>query len=96
VEISDQDLHDYYNTLVKSWRKAGKTNIPTFEESRAQLTKLLTGQREMQALDQWLVMDRAEAQIQYRPDAFRDETVAAGASEAAAPQGKPEPGGVSP
>jgi hypothetical protein len=96
VEISDQDLHDYYNTLVESWRKAGQTNIPTFEESRAQLTKLLTGQREMQALDQWLAMDRTEAQIQYRPDAFRDETVAGGASEAAAPQGKPEPGSVSP
>jgi hypothetical protein len=71
VQISDADLRDYYEKLAAGWRAGGRAHIPTFEESRAQIENLLTGERTMQALDDWLKMARASNQIQYREAAFK-------------------------
>jgi hypothetical protein len=63
VQLSEDELRDFYNTLAKP--------APSFEESRAQVEKLLTEQREMQALDRWLGMARTSVQILYREQVFK-------------------------
>jgi len=71
VQLSDDDLHDYYNRLETEWRKKGQAKIPTFEASREQVEKLLTDERTAQALDRWLGTQRLETQILYREAAFK-------------------------
>ena len=61
VQVSDDDLRAAYSKL-----KSGKT----FEAVRPQLEQLLTGQRTLEALDNWLVMARQEARIIYRNAVF--------------------------
>jgi hypothetical protein len=63
VQISEDDLRDFYNTLAKPGS--------SFEESRAEVEKILTDQREMQALDRWLGMARTSVQILYREPVFK-------------------------
>jgi hypothetical protein len=63
VQLSEDELRDFYNTLAKPGA--------SFEESRAQVEKLLTEQREMQALDRWLGMARTSVQILYREQVFK-------------------------
>jgi hypothetical protein len=71
VEISGDDLRDFYNTLAEGWRKKGETKIPTFEASRDDAEKLLTAQRITQALDLWLSAQRTHTQILYRDQVFK-------------------------
>jgi hypothetical protein len=71
VQLSDEDLHDYYDRLVVEWRKKSPENIPTFEASREQVEKLLTDERTANALDRWLGAQRSEIQILYREKAFQ-------------------------
>jgi hypothetical protein len=63
VQLSDDELRDFYITLPEP--------RPSFEESRPQIEKLLTEQREMQALDRWLGMARTSEQILYREQVFK-------------------------
>jgi len=71
VQISEDDLRDYYGMLVTEWKSRNAATIPTFEASREQVEKLLTDQRTAQALDRWLGARRAETQILYREQVFR-------------------------
>jgi hypothetical protein len=71
VQLSDADVRAYYDRLAAGWRNAGRSSIPTFEESRAQIEQLLSEQRTMAALDQWLEATRASKQIRYREDVFK-------------------------
>jgi FKBP-type peptidyl-prolyl cis-trans isomerase (trigger factor) len=71
VQLSDEDLHDFYDSLARQWKQSGKTNIPSFDSSREQVEKLLTDQRTAQALDRWLGTRRTETQILYREQVFQ-------------------------
>jgi hypothetical protein len=71
VQLSDDDLHDFYSQLAEEWRKKDPANVPSFEASRDQVEKLLTDQRTAQALDRWLGTQRSEIQILYREQAFQ-------------------------
>ncbi len=71
IEITDADVHDYYNTLVEQWRAKGETKIPTLEQSRDDVEKLLVVQRTSQALDRWLGSQRNQTQILYREQVFK-------------------------
>jgi hypothetical protein len=71
VQISDEDLRDFYNTLAAESRQKSSAPPPDFEASREQVEKLVTDQRVMQALDRWLGTTRNENQILYRDAAFR-------------------------
>ncbi len=71
VQLSEEELRGFYNTLAAQWRAAGKTDIPSFESSRPQVEKLLTDQRTAQALDRWLGARRTETEILYRPQVFQ-------------------------
>jgi hypothetical protein len=72
VQLSDEDLHDYYDAMVVQWRRANPAQVPTFEASRDQIEKLLTDQRVTQALDRWLGSTRSETQILYKEAVFKD------------------------
>ena len=71
VQLSEDDLRDFYNTLVAESKQSGKTDMPSFESSRDQVEKLLTDQRTAQALDRWLGTRRTETQILYHEQVFR-------------------------
>ena len=72
VLLSDDELTDYYtNTLVAKWKRENLSPIPSFEESRATVERLLTEERMMQSLDRWLGASRTERRILYREDVFR-------------------------
>jgi hypothetical protein len=71
VQVSQDELHDFYNTMVEEWKRKNQADIPTFEASREQTEKLLTDQRTAQALDRWLGIRRTETQIVYREQVFK-------------------------
>jgi hypothetical protein len=71
VQITEEDLRDFYNTLTEESRQKSSAPPPDFGASREQVEKLLTDQRVMQALDRWLGTTRNENQILYRDAAFR-------------------------
>ncbi len=73
VQLSDDDLHEYYDSMAAQWRRANSTQVPTFEASRDQIEKLLTDQRVTQALDRWLGTTRSETQILYKESVFKEE-----------------------
>lgn len=72
VQLNDDDLHDYYDSMAAQWRRSTPTQVPTFEASRDQIEKLLTDQRVTQALDRWLGTTRSETQILYKESVFKD------------------------
>ncbi len=62
VQIPEEALRAYYDKLAPP---------QSFEASRADIEKLLTGQQTMQALDRWLEIRRGETAIIYREEAFQ-------------------------
>jgi hypothetical protein len=73
VQLSDDDLHEYYDTMAAQWRRANPAQVPTFEASKDQIEKLLTDQRVTQALDRWLGTTRSETQILYKEPVFKED-----------------------
>jgi len=71
IELSEEELRDFYNSLVVDWKQKNAREIPTFEASRDQVEKLLMDQRTAQALDRWLGNQRTETQILYREQVFK-------------------------
>ena len=73
MQLSDDDLHDYYDSMAAQWRRSNTAQVPTFDASRDQIEKLLTDQRVTQALDRWLGTTRSETQILYKEPVFKEE-----------------------
>ncbi len=73
VQLNDDDLHEYYDSMAVQWRRANPAQVPTFEASRDQIEKLLTDQRVTQALDRWLGTTRSETQILYKESVFKED-----------------------
>lgn len=71
IQLSEDELRDFYNTTVAEAKRKNPADVPTFEGSRDQLEKLLTDQRTAQALDRWLGLRRTETQIVYREQVFK-------------------------
>jgi hypothetical protein len=71
VQISEKDLHAEYDKLVAQAGKANAVPAPSFDDSRDQLEQIITNDRVMQALDQWLNTTRQERNVVYREDAFK-------------------------
>lgn len=71
IQISDQDLQTAYDKFAADWRASHAEPPPSMDESRADLEKLLTGQRTTQLLDQWLETARMEKHVEYREAAFQ-------------------------
>ncbi len=75
VQLSNDELNDFYATMVEGWKRENRSPIPTFEESRATVERLLTEQRMLQSLDRWLGASRTETRILYREDVFKEVVV---------------------
>jgi hypothetical protein len=71
VQVSEDELRDYYKTLVERWKLTSPDAIPTFEASREQVEKLLTDDRTTQALDRWLGTQRTQTEILYHEAVFK-------------------------
>jgi hypothetical protein len=71
VQITEENLRDFFNTLAAESRQNNPAEVPDFESSRDQVEKLLTDQRTTQALDRWLGITRNQTQILYRDAAFK-------------------------
>lgn len=72
IQLSSDELNDYYNGLVEKWKAENKSPIPSFEESRETVERLMTEERMMQALDRWLGASRTERRILYREAVFKE------------------------
>jgi len=70
VQVSEEDIRGYFDKLLQQPNPVG-TPVPSFENSRAQIEKLLVEQRVLDALDQWLAMARSTANIRYHEKAFQ-------------------------
>ena len=68
VQVSPEDIRSYYDKLAG--QPGARAAIPSFEDSREQIEKLLTEQRVLEALDKWLETARAAAHVRYREKAF--------------------------
>jgi hypothetical protein len=71
IQISDAEIRDYYAKKKAEWEQQGSTKIPTLDDSRADIEKILTSERVDQAVDRWLGDARTRLDIQYREEAFR-------------------------
>jgi len=71
VQLSEEDLRDFYEGLVQQWKRENRTAIPAFEESRSTVERLMTEQRTLQALDRWLGATRTSLRIVYREEVFK-------------------------
>jgi hypothetical protein len=71
VQITEENLHEFFNTFAAESRQNNSAAVLDFESSRDQVEKLLTDQRTTQALDRWLGITRNETQILYRDAAFK-------------------------
>jgi hypothetical protein len=71
IQLSEEDLREFYDTLAAEWKRKNPAEVPTFEASRDQVEKLLTEQRVAQALDRWLGAQRSETRILYKEPVFK-------------------------
>jgi hypothetical protein len=69
VQVSPEEVRSYYDKQVRQPDSTG-AQVPSFENSRDQIEKLLTEQGTLDALDKWLAMARSAATIRYREKAF--------------------------
>jgi hypothetical protein len=69
IQVSPEDIRSYYDKLPRQ-RDSAAAPLPSFEESRDQIEKLLMEQRTLDALDKWLEMAHSTANIRYRDKAF--------------------------
>jgi hypothetical protein len=67
VQLSETAVREFYDKLGTK-DTAGRS----FEESRAQIEKLLTDRQVMESLDRWLTMTRRDSRIVYRDMVFAD------------------------
>jgi len=65
VQISEADLRDFYETQSKEWKRQNRT-VPSFEDARQDLERLLSAQYVDQALDRWLGDQRTQTQIVFK------------------------------
>jgi hypothetical protein len=65
VEVSEQDITDYYNKKLPDWTKSHQGTPPTLDDSRAAIEKSLTDERSEYALSLWLAEARKEVNIVY-------------------------------
>ncbi len=70
VQIQEPAVKDYYSKQRAEWEQRGVKPIPSFEDSRAAIEKILIEQRVDAAMDRWLGDSRTRIEILYRKEAF--------------------------
>jgi hypothetical protein len=70
VQVPDTAVKTYYERKRTEWEQQGVKPIPTLEDSRADIERILTEQRVDRAMDRWLGDTRTHIAILYRKEAF--------------------------
>ena len=70
VQVSEDELSDFYQILAAGWRRNQNGTVPSFEESRGQVQQLLMEQKATQKLDAWLASARVQVGVSYRERVF--------------------------
>ena len=72
VQVSEQDIQDYFEKTVKPAAQAAKPGDPIrLEDYRDEIEDTLTGQRADQELDKWLKETRQRTEILYHDEVFQ-------------------------
>jgi hypothetical protein len=66
VQVSEDELRDFYQLLAAGWRRGRDGGIPAFDDAREQVERLVVEQKVTQALDAWLASARVQAGVTYR------------------------------
>lgn len=65
IEVTEADLKDFYTTQAEEWKKQNQA-VPSFDDARADLERLLTSKYVDQALDRWLGDQRTQTSIVFK------------------------------
>ncbi len=72
VQVSDQDIEEYFTKVVEPAAKAAHPDQPVgLEDYRARIEDTLVGQREDREMDAWLKDAEQRTEIVYHPEAFQ-------------------------
>lgn len=72
IAVSDAEVQAYYHDeFLPRFRSNGKGSPPPLEEAREEIEEILIGRRVDEALDRWLAAAAAQANIEYREEAFQ-------------------------
>jgi hypothetical protein len=71
VQVSDQEIEDYFDKVVKPVAQAAHPGQPvSLEDYREQIEETLTGKRADQEVDNWLKQTRRRTEIDFHEEAF--------------------------
>jgi len=71
VQVSDQDISEYFDKVVKPAAQAAHPDRPvSLEDYRNQIDETLTGQRTDQEVDNWLKDARKRTEIMFHEEVF--------------------------
>jgi len=72
VQVSDQDIQDYFHTVVEPAASAAHPGQPVaLEDYRDRIEETLTGQIVDKQVDTWLKEARQRTEVVYHPEAFQ-------------------------
>ncbi len=70
VQVQDTAIKAYYEKRKAEWEQQGVKPIPSLEDSRTDIEKILTEERVDRAMQRWLGDSRTRVEILYRKEAF--------------------------
>jgi peptidyl-prolyl cis-trans isomerase SurA len=72
VQVSDQDIADYFTKVVEPAARAAHPDEPvTLDDYRQQIEEKLAGERVDEQMNAWLNNGRNRAQVVFHPEAFQ-------------------------
>lgn len=71
IAVTDAEIEAYYRDEFLPGLRADGQGVPPLEEAREQIEEILIGRRVDEALDRWLAAAAAQANIEYREEAFQ-------------------------
>jgi hypothetical protein len=69
IQVPEEDVRDYYDTQVAN--KTAPEVVPSFEEARDRIERILVEERVNSALDRWLGQARTQLRIRYKEEVFQ-------------------------
>jgi len=71
VHVPQSAISTYYDQQAAKWKAQGQKNIPSLEDSRDSIEKILTEELVDQALDHWLTEQRRRLNVRYHEEALQ-------------------------
>jgi hypothetical protein len=72
VQVSDQDIQDYFSKVVEPAARAAHPGQPvTLEEYSDQIEEKLTGEQVDKQMSAWLASTRQRSEVVFHPEAFQ-------------------------